>query len=126
MIRIIKLIEIFQYTLLSFIIAFFVSILIDKYIFKNRIITKIDGDKIKVKNITYILIYLFILSTSYYYIIKYVTKIPFILSPFVDYFGYIPSLKNENKRGAALGTGFIFFREQNNFAKLIEKLFNFF
>ena len=84
---------------------------------------KINEKKLTLKSIGYIIFYLFILSSAYYFILKYSTKIPFFLSPIVHFFGYIPSLKNENKRGASLGAGFIFFREQNTFAILIDKLF---
>ena len=74
------------------------------------------------KNFIYfkVAFYLFLLSTVYYLILKFIPKIPFVLEPIAEKFGYQTSFKNENIRGTQLGIGFIFFSQQNKFKELME------
>ena len=122
MIIILKLLEIFQYVFLSFFSGLIVSNFLNKYI------TLLDENKnnndknSKINLYIKITIYLFILSTVYYFIHKYIPKIPFILKFLEKHTKYISSLKNENIRGTTLGIDFILFNQQNEFKKIINMI----
>lgn len=114
-----KLLELFQYVLLSFIISLFIAKYLNYYVFPEVVTNKYH---IFLK----IAFYLFILTFFYYFITRYIVKIPFFLNPIAKKFGYKPSYRNENVRGTQLGIGFIFFSQQNKFKNLIEYLFNYY
>lgn len=111
-IYIFKLLEIFQYVLIAFVISFLISEFFNNYIFAYII---------KNKNFIYfkLAFYLFLLSTVYYLLLKFIPKIPFVLEAIAKKFGYKTSFKNENIRGTQLGIGFIFFSQQNKFKELM-------
>lgn len=114
-----KLLEIFQYVLLSFIISLIVANFLNNTIFPYIVTNKYHI-------ILKVTIYLFILSSIYYLITRYVSRIPFILGFLAKKYGYKPSLKNENIRGTELGVGFIFFSQQNKFKSLVDMLFKYY
>lgn len=108
-----NLLEVFQYVFVSFIITLFITNILNKYLYPE-----LSNDKTPYIYINSLL-YLFILSSIYYLLLKYIPKIPFILK----HNKYIPSLNSENIRGTELGISFVFFHHLNKFKDLIEKLF---
>ena len=116
-ILILKLLEIAQYVIISFFVTLFISDYLNNNIFP--LIIPNENDMI-INLYLKSIFYLFILSTIFYFINKYVPKIPFILSFLEKYTGYVSSLKNENIRGSSLGISFIYFSRQNNFNNFID------
>lgn len=116
MILIFKLIEIWQYVLIGFIVGFLASKFLDRYLY--------DRLNKNFNKLFVVMIYLFLLSSIYYLLIKYMKDIPFILHPISKQFKYIPSFHNENIRGITLGIGFIYFTQQPRFTELINELYN--
>jgi hypothetical protein len=118
MIIILKLLEIFQYVFLSFFSALIISNFLNKYM----ILLDENNENNKINLYIKVTIYLFVLSTVYYFIHKYIPKIPFILKFLEKRTNYICSLKNENIRGTTLGIDFILFNQQNEFKKIINMI----
>jgi hypothetical protein len=120
-ILILKLLEIFQYVFISFFISLFITNFLNNHLYPLLLN---NSDKINTRLYVNITIYLFILSSVYYFLARYIKRIPFVLKFLEKYTGYISSMKNENARGTELGIAFIFFNNQNNFKNLIDIFFN--
>lgn len=114
-IRILKIMEISQYSIISFLI----SLLIGKYI--NDLFDHYDEHKYYIKLLYELILHVFILTVATYYIRKISLAIPFILKPLIDYqkIKYIPSKKGESILGVALGISYVFMATQTN---LINKI----
>jgi hypothetical protein len=111
-----NLIEVFQYVFIAFIVTLIITNLLNKYLYPKLSPKKESIIRLYLNT----LICLFVLSSVYYLLLKYIPKIPFAF-PFLK--KYIPSLNNENLRGTELGISFVFFHHLNKFKDLIEKLF---
>ena len=124
LIRVSKLLEITQYTIITFILAFFSGVLIDK-IFYIDIKTETIDTISNVELVSKILLQILLIVIISYYIQKIVILIPFLF-PLTK--NYIPSMKNESIIGISLAMTMIYMSIQTNFRnKLIllkERLFN--
>ena len=123
MILVFKLLEIFQFVLISFYVSLFITdyyndILYD-YLYK---FFKKDKNKITVH--LFVVLYLFILSTTFFFINKFLKYIPFVFRDYGKKYGYISSFKKENIIGIGLGITIIYLPKQNKFQKLITELYH--
>ena len=123
MILVFKLLEIFQFVLISFYVSLFITdyyndILYD-YLYK---FFKKDKNKITVH--LFVILYLFILSTTFFFINKFLKYIPFIFKDYSKKYGYISSFKKENMIGVGLGITIIYLPKQVKFQKLITELYD--
>ena len=124
LIRVSKLLEITQYTIITFILAFFSGVLIDK-IFYIDIKTETIDTISNVELVSKILLQILLIVIISYYIQKIVILIPFLF-PLTK--NYIPSMKNESIIGISLAMTMIYMSIQTNFRNklllLKERLFN--
>lgn len=124
LIRVSKLLEMTQYAIITFILAFFSGILIDNLFYIN--ITPENIDTItNLELITKILLQILLIVIVSYYIQKIIILIPFLF-PLTK--NYIPSMKNESMIGISLAMTMIYMSIQTNFRNKIlllkERLFN--
>jgi hypothetical protein len=119
-IRLLKLLEISQYAILSFLL----SVLVGGYL--NDIFGIIKtNDEIYILLIQAIFM-ITIVSILTYYIRKLAMVPNFFLTPIIKYYKipYIPSKKNESLLGVIFGMGYVFIHTQNNFNLIVDKITN--
>ena len=126
-IRILKLLEIFQFSLIGLILGYINGHLINKYILieykSSNYINKKYPRKIWNRNPIlwlHLIWDAFVVVISTYYLKKISTIFPFILSNIND--KYVSSLKGENMIGFTIGLGFIYMRLLDNFQSRINLL----
>jgi hypothetical protein len=124
LIRVTKLLEMTQYTLITFILAFLSGILVDNICYIDITPETIDTIS-NIELITKILLQIILIVIFSYYIQKIVILIPFLF-PLTK--GYIPSMKNESIIGISLAMSMIYVSIQTNFKNklllLKERTFN--
>ena len=124
LIRVTKLLEMTQYTLITFILAFLSGILVDNICYIDITSETIDTIS-NIELITKILLQVILIVIFSYYIQKIVILIPFLF-PLTK--GYIPSMKNESIIGISLAMSMIYVSIQTNFKNklllLKERTFN--
>jgi hypothetical protein len=119
-IRLLKLLEISQYAILSFLL----SVLVGGYLNDAFGIIKIN-DKIYILLIQAIFMIITISILTYY--IRKLSMVPdFFLTPIIKYYKipYIPSKKNESLLGVIFGMGYVFIDTQHNFNSIVDKIIN--
>ena len=112
-VRILKILEITQYSILAFFIGMFIGDYLDKKLPDN------DINDSKFKIVLDVLFNLFIVVVAVYYIQKIIALFPFILGKFK---GYEPSKKNESLIGITIGMGLIFNITQRKLYKNVHLL----
>ena len=123
MILFFKLLEIFQFVVLAFYLSLFITDYYNDVLYKQ--LYKIFENPVYKLNIhLFVIIYLFILSTTFFFIYKILKYVPFILKDYAKKYGYISSFKKENVIGIGLGVTIIYLPKQTNFQNLIKKLYD--
>ena len=112
-VRILKILEITQYSVLAFFIGMFFGDYLDKNLPDN------DKNDSKSKIVLEVLFNLFMVVVFIYYIQKIIALFPFI---FGNIKGYIPSKKNESLIGITIGMGLIFNITQRKLYKNVHLL----
>ena len=114
-IRMLKLTEMTQYSILTFLFGFFFGELI------NTLSPNVDYEKISYKYLCGLSIWHFILiSVSTYYVFKIIYVFPFMFG-FLNK-KYVPNAKMEAYIGATIGLAIIFDITQSKFNRLISEL----
>ena len=110
-IRILKITEILQYSVLAFIFSLILGPII------NKIMPTFDEKKGLIINCIETLLHISIIIIVVYYLRKFVPIFPFIIGG--AYTKYIPSMKKESLIGTTIGIGYIFNKTQD---KLVQKI----
>jgi hypothetical protein len=117
-IRLLKLLEISQYAILSFLL----SVLVGGYLNDVFGIIK-TNDNIYILLIKSVVMITIISILTYY--IRKISMLPnFIFTPIIKYYKipYTPSKKNESLLGVIFGMGYVFLDTQKNFNSIIDKI----
>ena len=114
-IRLLKLLEITQYSLLAFFIGLFLGHAL------NSVLPESDNKKTTTRIVSEVILNILGIVISVYYIKKSLILFPFLLSGVK---GYVPSKKKESYIGVTIGFGLIFNMTQNKLHKNIEILKN--
>ena len=115
-----KLLEIFQFSAISFILSLYLTNIANDIIFD--FIYNMFYKKTLINLLIISILYIFILSIIFYFINKLLKKIPFIFKNVSKKYGYIESLKDENMIGISLGLSFIYFTNHGKLNNLIDNL----
>ena len=117
-IRILKLLEISQYAIISFLLSLWIGEVI------NSLFPTIDINISTYVLLTEAILQVFLLTVVVYYIRKISFIFPFIFNPIIKACNipYIPSKKNESLFGITMGIGYVFYETQTNLINKVTEI----